>query len=127
MSRFVLLCVGLGLLFLAGCVVPNDPAVADRSERWYRRTDPVKFFAHEAARGRVYFVGVFDPALGHDSPVPGISSRDPAFRVSRTWFVATDPTLSRKQNERFDRAVRVFAERYNPLVLAYLKQHPEAK
>ncbi len=127
MKRLALPCVGLGLLFLEGCVLPNDPAVAERSERWYRRTDPAAFFAREQARGRVYFVGIFDPALGQDSPVPGISHKDPAFRVARTWFVPTEADLNPARNRRFEASAREFARRYNPLVLAYLKGHPDGK
>ena len=31
------------------------------------------------------------------------------------------------RNERFVAAARAFARRYNPLVLAYLRQHPATK
>ena len=129
MKRFVLLlCAVVALPCLGrGDVLPLDAAVAGRSERWFRRTDPARFFASEAGRGRVYFIGVYDPADGTDSPAPGISRRDPGFRVSRTVFVPRGNTLSPARNQRFEASVREFARRYNPLVLAYLKGHPADK
>ena len=127
MRRFALLAVSMGLLTLVGCVLPkDDPALAGRSAYWYRHTDPAAFFAHERSRGRVYFLGVFDPARGQDSPAPGIARRDPAFRVARTWFVPTGQFVNPDRSAAYDTAVRRFAERYNPLVLAYLYEHPDA-
>ncbi len=66
------------------------------------------------------------PAEGADSPAPGVSRNDPAYRVSRTWFVLPDNSSPRR-HERFEASAREFARRYNPLVLAYLRQHPTAK
>ncbi len=127
MRRFALLCACVGLSLTAGCVLPkDDPTLANRSAYWYRHTNPVTFFAHERSHGRVYFLGVFDPEAGEDSPAPGISRRDPAFRVARTWFVPQGPFLDPKRAGAYDAAVRRFAERYNPLVLAYLHEHPDA-
>ena len=125
MRRLALLGVAIALS-LGSCVLPqSDPTLAGRSAYWYRHTDPVAFFAHERSHGRVYFLGVFDPPRGHDSPAPGIAHRDPAFRVARTWFVPTAPFVNPKRAEAYDAAVRRFAEHYNPLVLAYLRGHPE--
>ena len=127
MRPFALLCACAGLSVLTGCVLPkSDPALAGRSAYWYRHTDPAVFFAHEQAQGRIYFLGVFDPARGQDSPAPGISSRDPAFRVARTWFVPTGQFLNPERAAAYDAAVRRFAERYNPLVLSYLHEHRDA-
>ena len=128
MRLLAVLCLGFGSLCLGGCVLPgSDPALAGRSTYWYRHTDPAAFFDRERAHGRVYFLGVYDPARGADSPAPGIARRDPAFRVARTWFVAEAPFVNDDQrNAAYDAAVRRFAERYNPLVLAYLRAHPDA-
>ena len=128
MRHLALLCSCVGLLFLTGCVLPkSDPALAGRSAYWYRHTDPAAFFAREQAHGRVYFLGVFDPARGQDSPAPGIARRDPAFRVARTWFVAESPFVNDdRRNAAYNAAVRRFAERYNPLVLASLHEHADA-
>lgn len=127
MRLSMLLCVGVGTLFLGGCgVLPNDPAVIARSERWFRRTDPAAFFAHEEKHGRVYFIGFYDPAEGADSPAPGVRRNDPAYRVSRTWFVLPD-NGSPERHRRFVASARGFARRYNPLVLSYLRRHPTAK
>ena len=128
MKNLALLCVGVGTLFLGGCgILPNDPGIVGRSERWYRHTDPAAFFAHEQSRDRVYFVGIYDPAAGADSPVPGVRRKDPAYRVARTWFVPSNSIPDPERNRRFVEAAREFARRYNPLVLAYLKQQPVAK
>ena len=128
MKFLALLCVGVGTLFLGGCgVLPNDPAIVGRSERWYRHTDPTAFFAHEQKRGRVYFIGIYDPAAGADSPAPGVSRKDRSYRVARTWFVPSNSIPDPERNRRFVASARGFARRYNPLVLAYLRQHPTAK
>ena len=127
MKFLMLLCASVGLLLLGGCsVLPNDPTVIDRSERWFRRTDPAAFFAKEQRHGRVYFIGFYDPAEGDESPVPGVRRNDPAYRVSRTWFVLPD-NGSPKRHGRFLASARGFARRYNPLVLAYFKEHPADK
>ena len=127
MKLLTLLCAGVGLLFLGGCgILPNDPTVIDRSERWFRRTDPAAFFAHEEQHGRVYFIGFYDPEEGVDSPAPGVRRDDPAFTVARTWFVLPD-NGSPGRHQRFLASARAFARRYNPLVLDYLKGHPTAK
>ena len=128
MRRFALLCACAGLLLAGGCAIlpKSDPTLANRSAYWYRHTDPAKFFAHESSRGRVYFLGVFDPEAGGDSPAPGISRGDPAFRVARTGFVPKGPFVNPRRAQEYVAAVRRFAERYNPLVLAYLHEHPDA-
>ena len=110
-----------------GDVLRTEPAVIEHSERWFRRTDPVRFFAKEERHGRIFFIGIYDPAAGGDSPAPGISRRDPAFRVSRTVFVPRGNTLNPDKDRRFEASVREFARRYNPLVLAYFKGHPAEK
>ncbi len=128
MKSLALLCACAVLLLLGGCgVLPkDDPAVIARSERWFRRTDPAAFFVNEQRHGRVYFIGFYESSEEADSPAPGVSRNDPAYRVSLTWFVLPDNSSPRR-HERFEASAREFARRYNPLVLAYLRQHPTAK
>ncbi len=128
MRHLTLLCAGVSLLLLGGCgVLPNDPTIVGRSEGWYKHTDPAAFFAHEQQGGRVYFIGIYDPAAGAESPAPGIRRDDRSYRVAQTWFVPSHSIPDPERNRRFVDAAREFARRYNPLVLAYLKQHPTAK
>ncbi len=110
-----------------GDVLRTEPALIEHSERWFRYTNPVRFFAKEKRHGRIFFIGIYDPAAGDDSPAPGVSRRDPAFRVSRTVFVLRGNSLNPDKNRRYEASAREFARRYNPLVLAYLKQHPAEK
>ncbi len=124
----LLLCAVLGLPCLGrGDLLPIEASVAGRSERWFRRTDPARFFAGEERRGRIYFIGIYDPVAGAGSPAPGISRHDPSFRVARTVFVPRGNTLSPERDRRFVEAAREFARRYNPLVLAYFKGYPADK
>ena len=129
MKRFALLLCALAALPRPGHgdVLRTEPALIDHSERWFRRTDPAKFFAKELRRGRVFFIGIYDPAAGADSPAPGIARRDPAFRLSRTVFVPRGNSLNPERDRRFVAAVREFARRYNPLVLTYFEGRPAEK
>ncbi len=127
MKRLAFLAAVAGLSCLGGCLLPNDPTVVGRSAWWFRHTNPAKFFAGEESHGRVYFIGIYDPADGEDSPVPGVARNDPAYRVSRTWFLPLGNTLSPARDQRYVASAREFARRYNPLVLAYFRQHPAEK
>jgi len=105
------------LVFLGGCVYPNDPGNVGKSAGWYRKTNPEMFFKSERDRGLIYFIGIHDFSKSNGkSVIPGISMQDLVFTKDRTWFTAFgDP--------QFTYAYTDFAGRYNPLVLRYLKVH----
>lgn len=99
-----------------------DPAIIGRSAKWYKETNPQRFFEQERQRGLIYVIGIYDPKLGAEkSPVPGISRQDAHHLFYRTWFVPAHFYADPELNKRFLNAARNFAERYNPIVVQYLK------
>jgi hypothetical protein len=111
----------LGLVGVNGC--SKDPAIVGRSTAWFRTIDPNVFFRSERNRGLIYFIGIYDPSAGANSPVPGVSRQDPYFLPYNTWFVPANSIADPKLNQEFLEAAKEFAERYNPLVLRYLKEN----
>lgn len=117
--------INLLLLWMGCFAYSGEPEFIGRRIEWFEKTDPQRFFDKERKRGLIYFISFYDSKLGAEGPVPGISKNDPQFDISRTWFVPTYPNYLNKNDLALDtqyrEAVKRFAEKYNPLVLEYLK------
>ncbi len=110
----------IAVAFLSGCASPGIPKIIGRSTAWYETTDPDNFFAKENRRGALYYIGIYDPALGYlRSPVPGAANNKLA-RDLMSW-VSAPMSYEPAERRKFLEAVERFARRYNPHVSKELR------
>jgi len=89
----------------------------------YAHANPEKDFETARRKGDLRFVGM----MGYGLSVPGVPDYEKTYAKSVGVKIipgTTDAITSQKQSQ-LEEAVRLYAKRYNQLLLQYLAKHPQ--